>query len=493
MNKIKPVDSCGDELDQIPIAKVTAKPEPQNIQDQSNAQRFVLGQTVYFFKQDVADLPPGSKGKVNDILKNGRIIILYKNDSCISLWPEALESEESYLARLGYSADQVVYSKKTFEIVTSKGKVMINKGSKGTITGPASDSCNRQEYVHVSFMGNSVDCHFKQDVESIQSATYRLGFDSDDDSFIQRKIQEPNLTLDTMQQLQCLMSCVGLGQKQAFKATDKDIVIFVGNTGAGKSTIINYLHGCEFERVKGDQIQHLNNSVAPDDNGESPAKEIPVLVTKKKIYHVKPSSVREEIVRMGHTNQSMTYIPEIQTDENFVYCDCPGFLDNRGPEINIANAVNIKQTIYEARSVRVVIMLNYHTICTDRTQGIRDLARALEDLFGQGTGNIKQHCSSILLGISRSPLVHDDDDEDENEGGGAEGGGKKFTLDDAKAIFCEGCDGLPAPLREVPYLCEVYAFLLYLFIRFLIFFVLFRFPCFAYYYFAIYSEFSILT
>ena len=105
MNKIKPVDSCGDELDQIPNAKVTAKPEPQNIQDQSNAQRFVLGQTVYVLKHDVADLPPGSKGKVNNILKNGRIIIFFKNDSCISLLSEAWESEESYLA-----ADQVVSS-----------------------------------------------------------------------------------------------------------------------------------------------------------------------------------------------------------------------------------------------------------------------------------------------------------------------------------------------------------------------------------------------
>ena len=37
-------------------------------------------------------------------------------------------------------------------------------------------------------------------------------------------------------------------------------------------------------------------------------------------------------------------------DLDALYCDCPGFLDNRGAEINIANACNIKQTIAQAAS-----------------------------------------------------------------------------------------------------------------------------------------------
>ena len=58
-------------------------------------------------------------------------------------------------------------------------------------------------------------------------------------------------------------------------------------------------------------------------------------------------------MKIGHSNQSMTFVPDVESDDIFTYADCPGFLDNRGPEINIANAVNIKTMIHRAASVRV--------------------------------------------------------------------------------------------------------------------------------------------
>ena len=40
-------------------------------------------------------------------------------------------------------------------------------------------------------------------------------------------------------------------------------------------------------------------------------------------------------MKIGHTNKSMTFTPDVAKSDNFTLCDCPGFLDNRGAAINI--------------------------------------------------------------------------------------------------------------------------------------------------------------
>merc|ERR1712093_972913 len=89
----------------------------------------------------------------------------------------------------------------------------------------------------------------------------------------------------------------------------------------------------------------------------------------KSIVVVKSKSKIPEVMKIGNTiRKSETFIPKIAYDHKtkITYMDCPGFLDNRGPEINIANAVNIKQTFHHAKSVRVVILINYNSLEADR-------------------------------------------------------------------------------------------------------------------------------
>ena len=53
----------------------------------------------------------------------------------------------------------------------------------------------------------------------------------------------------------------------------------------------------------------------------------------------------EEIVKIGHSKTSQTFLPSVvdpregSEAKGLIFCDCPGFEDNRGAEINIANAV----------------------------------------------------------------------------------------------------------------------------------------------------------
>ena len=57
---------------------------------------------------------------------------------------------------------------------------------------------------------------------------------------------------------------------------------------------------------------------------------------------------------------------------SFVLMDTPGFKDNRGPEIDIANAICISQALSQCQSVRFLLLINYHELRTDRGQGLRE-------------------------------------------------------------------------------------------------------------------------
>ena len=48
------------------------------------------------------------------------------------------------------------------------------------------------------------------------------------------KLKQPSLKLEPDQSIEVLVSCVEYGARQAKVATGKDLVITIGNTGAGK-------------------------------------------------------------------------------------------------------------------------------------------------------------------------------------------------------------------------------------------------------------------
>ena len=194
---------------------------------------------------------------------------------------------------------------------------------------------------------------------------------------IAERLADPEKAFSRSDQIRLLTDCVRYGRVNAEALSGKDVIVVLGNTGAGKSTFINYLAGCQLEekRVKG--------------HGR-------VVVVKDK----SSGGARDEVMAIGHS-ASKTFMPHIAEVDGRTYCDCPGFSDNRGLEINIANAVNIKQALSRAESLRLVVLVNYYSLKADRGKGFLDLLGTLTYLLGKEA--LGQHKDSILLGISKCP------------------------------------------------------------------------------------------
>eukprot|EP00935_MAST-01C_sp_MAST-1C-sp1_P001097 g1097.t1 len=202
---------------------------------------------------------------------------------------------------------------------------------------------------------------------------------------LRRQLANPLTPMSDDDRIELLSYCLSKGEKNAAAMDGQDVVFVLGNTGAGKSTLINYLCGCRMESVRRKNIG---------------------LSGRGSVIRVKADQRDTAVADIGHdTQKSATFLPSVavSTVDRQVYCDCPGFLDNRGPEINIANAVNTRAMLLAARSVKLLVLINYDSIKADRGRGLQDMVRILLQMFASEQA-LQQHQDSILLGVSRYPL-----------------------------------------------------------------------------------------
>ena len=175
------------------------------------------------------------------------------------------------------------------------------------------------------------------------------------------------------EQIQLISSKITAGEVAVKNATGKDLLIFIGNTGSGKSTSINYLNGCIMESF--------------DDNA---------FCTKVRVHE---KSEIPSITKIGHTNVSETEVPVVIEGKNYTVLDCPGFLDNRGPLTNIANAVNIRNVMKGAKSVKIVITVGFNKLISDRDSGLAQMIDIAKKLFGNEDSLIKNK-DSIAIAVT---------------------------------------------------------------------------------------------
>jgi energy-coupling factor transporter ATP-binding protein EcfA2 len=207
-----------------------------------------------------------------------------------------------------------------------------------------------------------------------------------------RKLADPQCVLSESESMELLTSCVATGVENAQQVKDKEVVIVIGDTGVGKSTFVNYLLGCAMvEKAPG-----ALPTEALDDYAYG------------NVVAVQPRSEGgpcDEVMPIGHEETSKTYMPQVASApdaSSLFYCDCPGFSDNRGSEINMVNAVNIKHVLQAAKCVKVVILIDFHTARSSRGHGLKETMKLCTQLFGNDTAPAKFQ-DSVMLGVTRAP------------------------------------------------------------------------------------------
>lgn len=308
--------------------------------DDRNALAKELNSSLHFFQQANIHLE-----QIQDYLKKLSIDFIYSNnigetDSSIASYQPAKQLEALSI----YSSSSSNSLKLEDEVVSTHEKPITDK--------------HWQDLKSVGYSENEI-----QSLITLGANAYVL-----------EKLANNHLKLSMEDSLACLASCIRMGAESAQLNDSRNIIFVLGDTGAGKSTSINYFNGCTFEK------------------------------TNKGKIHLSAQTPIKPIAHSSHARLSKTFIPAVLKSNEMIFCDCPGFMDNRGSEINISNIVNILSIMKQAKKIGLLIVINYQSLLVNRGQALERLSRTLNYLF---TTAMKHFSTNILIGITKVPKIID--------------------------------------------------------------------------------------
>ncbi len=135
----------------------------------------------------------------------------------------------------------------------------------------------------------------------------------------------------------------------SLKVHDKEAVLICGDTGAGKSTLLNYLAGvkgiCRQQKNSKDFIIEFEN---------------PIAVVSEKLIAETTTPKRYEIA------------------DKLAIWDCPGFNDNRGEIVDIANAFSITNIAHKVDRVKVLAVVEESSLNSRKGQFLRSMINKIQ-------------------------------------------------------------------------------------------------------------------
>ena len=164
-------------------------------------------------------------------------------------------------------------------------------------------------------------------------------------------------------------------ESAAEQIKERDIVLFIGDSGSGKSTTIQFLSGCNMIQTR--------QEISPG----------------KFLLHIEPDEktrnlCSENIISNAESKSTTRYIAaqhvplEVVNRSGFItLCDAPGFGDTAGAEVDVANSMGVFKALCGCKSVKIVAFASYRSI-GDRGQGIVKLANILANMIDDVTNRL---------------------------------------------------------------------------------------------------------
>eukprot|EP00986_Skeletonema_menzelii_P006571 scaffold2497_cov117-Skeletonema_menzelii.AAC.6 len=184
---------------------------------------------------------------------------------------------------------------------------------------------------------------------------YSFGSSSSDEDDDQ---EEANISLvDTSFDMQILQTSIEKSADALDLVRDKNVIMVVGKTGVGKSTLI--------QGIAGKQIHTLSHTSSF--SGET---------ATKTVYGAQDALEDFEI---GHGKVSKTkslsaYLREdVLSGKDYVYLDSPGLEDTRGVEMDIATSALLSQVAKRCKSLRFLILIHCASLIEDRGNAFRTI------------------------------------------------------------------------------------------------------------------------
>ena len=169
----------------------------------------------------------------------------------------------------------------------------------------------------------------------------------------------------------------------------KDIVLIVGKTGTGKSTLIQAIAGRKFH-----EVEHLYTIRKRSECTDA---------AKKIVYEAIDPLPGFEI---GHAKASKTTTFACFNKSSFksgsgndlLFVDSPGFEDTGGQEADIATSVMLSQFAKYCHSLRFIIMISYVSLLEDRGGSMRSVLRLIRSF----TKDFNQEKKSFMFLFTHS-------------------------------------------------------------------------------------------
>ena len=204
----------------------------------------------------------------------------------------------------------------------------------------------KDQLIKEKLMSLVIDESINQFVEMLRREEFDSEFSLSKLYFIRNEIRPLDIDL--------LNDCISKTNAAAIAIENKDIILLIGDTGAGKSTTVHFLA----ESTLIESNDGLDHIIAHEIKHES-----------MKSFHIGTPYSKSETKVINAVN--INYNDVILT-----VCDSPGFKDTAGPEVDIANGVGLAKALRQCRSVRPVILISKFGL-HDKCEGIIDLCSIL--------------------------------------------------------------------------------------------------------------------